>query len=56
MHISIDTIIHYLLINVSEYPSIAISYPSTEYSSTDIYGVYKHVTKYPNYNLLFIHL
>ena len=44
MHISVDTIIHYPLINVSEYPSMAISYPSTEYSSIDNYGVYKHVT------------
>ena len=34
-HIYVDTIICYLLINVSEYPSIAISYPSTRYPSTD---------------------
>ena len=44
MHISVDTIIHYPLINVSEYPSMVISYPSTYYSSTDTYGVFKHVT------------
>ena len=41
MHISVDTIIHYPLINVSEYPSMAILYPSTKYSSIDNYGVYK---------------
>ena len=35
MHISVDTIIHYPLINVSEYPSMAISYPSIGCSSTD---------------------
>ena len=45
MHISVDTIIYYPLINVSEYPSMAISYPSIGYSSTDICGDYKHVTK-----------
>ena len=28
MHISVDTIIFYSLVNVSEYPSMAISYPS----------------------------
>ena len=51
MHISVDTIILYPLINVSEYPSMAISYPSmtisypsTDYSSNDKYGVFKHVT------------
>ena len=43
MHIFVDTIIHYPLINFSEYPSMTISYPSTEYSSTYNYGVYKHV-------------
>ena len=43
MHIYVDTIIHYSLINVSEYPSMAISYPSTNYLSTDKYGVFKHV-------------
>ena len=35
MHIYVDNIIYYPLINVSEYLSMAISYPSTEYSSTD---------------------
>ena len=56
MHIYVDTIIHYPLINVSELPSMTILYQSTKYSSTDIYGVFKHVIKYPNYNLLIIHL
>ena len=45
MRISVDTIIHYPLINISEYPSMAILSPSIDYSSTDIYGLYKHVTK-----------
>ena len=35
MHISVDIIIYYLLSNVSEYQSMAISYPLTRYSSTD---------------------
>ena len=44
MHISVDTIIHYPLINVSEYPSMAITYPSIDNSSTDNSEGYKHVT------------
>ena len=44
MHISVDSIIDHPLINISEYPPMAISYPSIRYSSTDNY-VLRHVTK-----------
>ena len=43
MHIFVDTIIHYPLINVSEYPLMVITYPSMENSSTDNSEGYKHV-------------
>ena len=45
MHIYVDTIIYYPLINVSEYPSMDILYPSIGYSSTDVSEVYQHITK-----------